>query len=493
MKFPKMPPSTVFGQGYQPLNEFDMREWLEPRRLTTVMWDHAFLTRHVPGDSFEDYDRVLDEAVERGYNTLRLDPLPQVIDLSKPEIVYTQPSFNMPWLPWTNPDGFEGPAGAWLIECEEGDMNELERFKAVVRFEKPDYWPLVTTGGLGYVHAGGLVKLHAEGLPAEVNDIEAWCRYWGQCTFDHVPGIGEGAPGVKSETWQEDGFEYVRSELGGLTRQVIDNNTTYSMPDFIEFEVRDRASWEKYKELTTPTRAATEKIPEIVERFKDRTRPAVIGAGGTWGIVRSQMGPQRALLAVYDDPDLVRDMIDHMLWSHEQFIFPVIEAIRPEIIGVWEDFAYNHGMLISPDAFREFCAPYYQRVAELGRDCAAELMIVDCDGKVDEFCLLLEEVGFNGCWPMEQVCGNPLLEYRKRQPKFVFAGGIEKEIVNTGNGGLIEAELAKVPPLLEAGGYFPMFDHAIQTEAGFDEMCQCFTRLHEICDSPGDVGEFPRQ
>ncbi len=126
MKFPKMLPSTVFNQGYQPLNEFDMRQWLEPRRLTTVMWDHAFLTRHVPGESFEDYDRVLDEAVERGYNTLRLDPLPQVIDLSKPETVYTQPSFNLPWLPWTNPNGFEGPAGAWLIECMEKTLARPE-------------------------------------------------------------------------------------------------------------------------------------------------------------------------------------------------------------------------------------------------------------------------------------------------------------------------------------------------------------------------------
>ena len=53
-----------------PLREFDMRDWLEPRRMTTVMWDHTFLTRHVPGDSFEDYDKVLDEAVGR---TLRQD------------------------------------------------------------------------------------------------------------------------------------------------------------------------------------------------------------------------------------------------------------------------------------------------------------------------------------------------------------------------------------------------------------------------------------
>jgi len=75
-------------------------------------------------------------------------------------------------------------------------MTELERFLAVVHFEKPDYYPLLNTGGLGYVHEGGLVKLHNEGLPADVKDLE---------------------------TWIEGEFEFVRSECGAFTRQVLNN------------------------------------------------------------------------------------------------------------------------------------------------------------------------------------------------------------------------------------------------------------------------------
>jgi hypothetical protein len=47
---------------------FDMRDWLNPRHLTLVMWDQAFLLRHAPGASYADYDKVLDETIERGYN-----------------------------------------------------------------------------------------------------------------------------------------------------------------------------------------------------------------------------------------------------------------------------------------------------------------------------------------------------------------------------------------------------------------------------------------
>jgi len=369
-------------------------------------------------------------------------------------------------------------------------MTELERFLAVVHFEKPDYWPLVTAGGLGYIHEGGLRKLHAEGMPEEVCDIESWLPYWGQCSFENVGTLGRDKPELKQESWVEGEYEYFRCETGVYTRQVVNNDLTYSMPEFIEFAVRDRASWEYCRDRTAPQRKAD--VGEQADGLDNRTRPAMIHGGSTWGRVRNLMGPERALLAVYDDPDLVREMIEYQTWEFDEFAVPLIERYRPEVIAGWEDFCYNHAMLISPATFRDLCAPHYRHVAEVGRDCGAELLIVDCDGKVDEYVLLLEEVGFNGCWPMEQVCGNDLLAYRRRQPRFIFAGGIEKEICNTGNGHRIEAELLpKVPDMLATGGFFPMFDHALQTLTGFDELCRTMTLLHEICGSP-DLGEFPR-
>ena len=369
-------------------------------------------------------------------------------------------------------------------------MTELERFLAVVRFEEPDYWPLVNAGGLGYVHQGGLLKLRREGLPEGVDDLEAWLTYWGQCGFERVDSIGEDIPGVQKETWIDGDFEYVRSETGALTRQVVDNDTIYSMPEFIEFDVRDRASWNVFRDLNTPGRSGDAEAQAGC--LDHRNRPARISAGSTWGRARNWMGPERALLAVHDDPALVREMIEWQTWLFDEYTVPSIERHCPEVIDMWEDFCFNHGMMISPAMFRELCAPHYRRVAEVGRDCGVELFIVDSDGKVDEYCMLLEEVGFNACWPMEQVCGNDLLAYRERQPRFIFAGGIEKEIVNSGNGHRIEAELfPKVPEMLRRGGYFPMFDHALQTAVGFEELCRCMTFLHRICGSE-HLGEFPR-
>jgi hypothetical protein len=98
---------------------FDMRNHLTPRRLTIVMWDQAYLMRHTSGGSFYDYERVLDETIERGYNTLRLDPLPQLIDLAHAEKIFRWKDPGTPYMPWGWNQAGEGPLGTWLIEFIE--------------------------------------------------------------------------------------------------------------------------------------------------------------------------------------------------------------------------------------------------------------------------------------------------------------------------------------------------------------------------------------
>jgi hypothetical protein len=98
---------------------WDIRESLTPSRMTMVMWDQCYALRHGPGGSFQDYDRVLDEAIERGYNTLRLDPMLQWIDLAEPERQLHWPDPHQPFMPWNWNTEVTGPVGSWIIEFME--------------------------------------------------------------------------------------------------------------------------------------------------------------------------------------------------------------------------------------------------------------------------------------------------------------------------------------------------------------------------------------
>ena len=50
---------------------------ISPRAIT--MWDFSWLERRWPGAGYEDWDQVLDELSERGYNAIRIDAYPHLI------------------------------------------------------------------------------------------------------------------------------------------------------------------------------------------------------------------------------------------------------------------------------------------------------------------------------------------------------------------------------------------------------------------------------
>ena len=61
-----------------PVN-YDMRNDLSPKRLAIAMWDFSWLFMHYKGGAFENYDKVTDELLERGFNTVRIDAFPLII------------------------------------------------------------------------------------------------------------------------------------------------------------------------------------------------------------------------------------------------------------------------------------------------------------------------------------------------------------------------------------------------------------------------------
>ena len=385
-------------------------------------------------------------------------------------------------------------------------MNDLERFQAICRFEKPDYVPIFGFPGSAGMAGGGMQRtwqrLVDQGMPDWVDGctilgkprvVEKWHRYWGTTgpqMVDIFPG--ERAKGFSSQKRIEDDREIIESETGALTRQVIDNAVTYSMPEYVIHHVRDGKSWEFYRERMTPGDPwEKERLDAACRRYDSRDRPLAVKVEGTWGRLRGLMGPAAACTVLYDDPELAHEIIDWFTWRTETYAFPLIERLKPEIVGTGEDCCYNHGMLISPEQFEDFCGDHYRKVSAKARENGAIMVHIDTDGNAMEFTGLARSFGVNAIHPYEVKAGNDLFALRETYPDFILMGWLEKEAVNEGNSHLIEREImGKVPRLLDAGGYFPNGDHGLQPLVTFESLCKFMTMLHEVCDNP--EGEFPR-
>lgn len=59
----------------------------KPSPLAITMWEFSWLERRWPGAGYEDWDRALSELVDRGYDAIRIDAFPHLID-QNPERAY---------------------------------------------------------------------------------------------------------------------------------------------------------------------------------------------------------------------------------------------------------------------------------------------------------------------------------------------------------------------------------------------------------------------
>jgi len=385
-------------------------------------------------------------------------------------------------------------------------MNERERFVAVVRGETPDYIPIFGFPGAAGMSGGALKWTHRRlietGMPDWVGgsyvdwscqDVDSWYRYWGTCGPLHLNfGLGRGALGIKSTTRIEDGYEIIETEAGEITRQFIDNANQYTMPEFVRFPVRDRASWEFWRDRSTPQGHISKDEMETRSRnYDQRNQPLFVGASGMYGFLRSLWGDEDVGYALHDDPELIHEMCAWAGRMNRENVFPLIERLKPEAIVMGEDLCYNHGMLLSPAQFDLYCGAFYRELCDCAKANGVPLVAVDSDGNVMEFVPLAASYGVNGLYPCEVKAGNDLFALRRQLPQFVLCGWLEKEVVNEGCEGQIRGEiLGKVPALLEKRFYFPNGDHGIQPPVTFPNLCKFMTLLHEVCNNP--EGVFPR-
>lgn len=198
----------------------DVRDHLGPRRLTFAMWDQACLLRHGKGGSFADWDRVLDETVERGYNTIRLDPMPQWIDLAKPERVLAWPDPKTPYLPWDWNTAVRAPVGRWLLEF-------MEKLLA-----RPSLHYTLSAWWFGYNPASaqkgpallGRPRNHTEGAELWARQLRQWQRRIGFDRLVYVDLANEVPyffPGFLDRLKRDHGFDWGVPAFTPAQAQVI--------------------------------------------------------------------------------------------------------------------------------------------------------------------------------------------------------------------------------------------------------------------------------
>jgi uroporphyrinogen decarboxylase len=184
-------------------------------------------------------------------------------------------------------------------------------------------------------------------------------------------------------------------------------------------------------------------------------------------------------MAYYLDPELIQLIVEERCTFIKRLFGPLLEKFHINCVLIWEDMAYNHGSMISPETFRRFMLPYYQEVNDFFHVHGVDRILVDSDGNILELCDLFVEGHADGVYPLEIAARSDPRAMRERYPSFALMGGIDKRALAAG-GEAIDRELERLVPVVERGGYLPMVDHLVPPDVALENYLYYLERRREL-------------
>ncbi len=240
-------------------------------------------------------------------------------------------------------------------------MTQRENMLKVIRFERPDYIPMIFAMSEacwyyyepealfelleshpllfpGYKRPENFEKRDPETINQKHEYTDAFGVVW-EGAIDGIRGVIKKHP---LDTW--------------------DNFENYKMPELPKFDI--------------------EKMRADVQRTKDNGyfTSAGLEHGHTFLRITDLCGYEKALYDMYDDDENMKKLISMIEDYNYYFIDNYVKA-GYDMIGYAEDLGMQVGPMLSPDLFRKYIKPSYQRLMKPARD-AGIIVHMHSDGDI---------------------------------------------------------------------------------------------------------------
>lgn len=322
-------------------------------------------------------------------------------------------------------------------------------------------------------------RWRGEGLTAD----ESWDGEFG---FDsgivRLPVNLGFCPAFEEKVLKERGDNLVICDRLGIVQEIRKYGS--SIPRYIEYPVKNAEEWEKLKsERLNPDDPA--RFPmnwsELVKQYNEGDSAVQIGfyPYGLFGTLRDMMGVEELLVSFYEQPELIRDMMDYLTDFWLSIYGKVCKEVKVDIIHIWEDMSGCQGSLISPKMVREFMLPNYKKIRRFADMHGIPAMALDTDGDCSELVPLFIEGGINLILPFEVAAGSDIVDYRRKYPNLAIMGGIDKREIALGPEAT-DRELERIAEVFKTPGYFASLDHLPHPEISWEDFKYLVYRLKEI-------------
>lgn len=257
----------------------------------------------------------------------------------------------------------------------------------------------------------------------------------------------------------------IRDRLG-ITQEV--RRTGASIPHYLDYPVKCRADWEALKARLDPDEPA--RVPQnLVSERPDAALQLGAYPYGLFGTLRDMVGVETLLFWMYDEQDLVWEMMDYLTTFWLAIYARAVRAAKVDVIHIWEDMSGRNGSLISPAMVKRFMLPNYRRIRDFADRNDIPFVAVDTDGDCSELIPLFLDAGINMMMPFEVQAGMDVTKIAKAYPDLTIMGGFDKRVLWTSRAA-IDAEFERLLPMRAPGVRWILApDHLIPPEVPLEQ------------------------
>lgn len=382
-------------------------------------------------------------------------------------------------------------------------MTERERMLAVLNYEPYDRLPIVNFG-----YWVETLKLWADEGHITADEAENWwdgrpadrsiaAKLGFDLNFRTVIKLPNSLdPWFESDVIEElpDGSRKIFNHDGVI---VLDRPDATGIPAEFDHLLKDRKSWEEHylprlQFSEERINRALVRIGDRLVRFDEGGREFLqkddreffygLSTGSLFGRIRDLVGVTGATYIYAEDEPLFDEIID----VTADLCYRCAEAVlasgaKFDFAHYWEDVCFKSGPLISPCVFEEKVGPHYRRISGLLHQHGINIVSVDSDGMIDALIPTWLNNGVNTMFPIEVGTWNASIapwraEYGR---ELRGVGGMNKTVFSL-DFAAVDAEIERLKPLVELGGYIPCPDHRIAPDAKWDNVRYYCDRMRQV-------------
>ncbi|NTW71765.1 MAG: uroporphyrinogen decarboxylase [Eubacteriaceae bacterium] len=196
--------------------------------------------------------------------------------------------------------------------------------------------------------------------------------------------------------------------------------------------LKDICEWKKYvkvPEISTSDEAWAAAIEHANSVDRTQQYVAPFYAPGLFEMTHHLMGVENALMALYEEPEAMHELIDALTQRELEFAKVVVDKIHPDAIFHHDDWGSQISSFISPEMFKEFFLPSYKKIYGFYKANGVELVVHHSDSYAANLVPFMIEMGVD-IW-QGVMNTNKIPELIKEYgDKITFMGGLHSGLID---------------------------------------------------------------